>query len=731
MIETKTFTIHRQPTLVSQLVSVAVVGLLLAMASLLAAIFFAQVTMGLYALFALTLAHSALLFWLHRQRLSASRQVDQPQARWLEQLREGAAQAERNRLARDLHDTIKQQLFSINVVAATAQSLLRQDVDAALTALQEVRSLTQAALSEMKALLTQLRPHPLDNIGLIEAIREQLDALHFRAEVATALHCDDLPASERLGLGAQESLFRAVQESLSNIARHARAQTVTVHLTHDEKQLILTIVDDGQGFDPTHSQTGMGLLNVRTRLHELGGTALITAAPGQGCQVRLTLPLLRPQAQIDPALIERRYTLAWQISTAGTAIGAALLYLFAAAPTPIFTPIALLVLSAGVVLLWQRWQMLRPIIPASYLPWMRWVDIVATISFGASFLGLAGIINQASWQGCAAACAGLLFSLGAILFRSYAMRDSVHEWTTIEKEQSQRHSLQWVLPLFGLMQLFWFLDNGYAPALAEWRTRYLTENRFWFVWLLLMLLPLITSTLNIRWLRARQAAVGNWRPAAVPVTLPAPSAAVRRMRTSATALTWLLFLVLLPLAGSVLIQQQRNVIGLVGVSLMLALLLLGGKWWVEQWLSQRLAAWTTLALQQQAEKYYRHFFVYALLMCAGGIVGFLYARFEPVDNHAPAATLATQLLAGALAACISGAPPYLGLMVYISHQRVKWLTAHAAPETVKSKVNTYPTLTLPETEEGADRSAPRVPPGRGGGWEGGTEVVKSKDQNGE
>ncbi len=683
MIETKTLTLRTQPTLVGRLGTLAMVGLLLAVASLLAATLFAQVTTGLYALFALSLAQSTLLFWLHRQRLSASRQVDQPQARWLEQLREGAAQAERNRLARDLHDTIKQQLFSINVVAATAQSLLRQDVDAALTALQEVRSLTQAALSEMKALLTQLRPHPLDNIGLIEAIREQLDALHFRAEVATTLHCDDLPASERLGLGAQESLFRAVQESLSNIARHARAQTVTVHLTHDEKQLTLTIVDDGQGFDPTHSQTGMGLLNVRTRLHELGGTALITAAPGQGCQVRLTLPLLRPQPRIDPALVERRYTLAWQISTAGMTIGAALLYLFAAAPIPTFTPLILLVLIAAVVVLWQRWQLLGPIIPASYRPWMRWVDLVATLGFGASFLGLAGIINQGSWRGFVLACSGLLLSLGAILVRSYAMRDSVHEWTTIEKEQSQRHSLQWVLPLFGLMQLFWFLDNGYAPALAEWRTRYLTENRFWFVWLLLMLLPLITSTLNIRWQRAQQAAADDWSPPAASFTVPVPSAAVRWMRGVATTLTWLLFIVLLPLTGAVIMQQKQHFSSLVGVSIML--LLLGGKWLVEHWLSQRLPAWTTLALQQQAEKYYRHLFVYALIMAAGAIVGYLYALFEPVDNHAPAASLATKLLAGALAACISGAPLYLGLMVYISRRRVHWLTAHAATATGKSK----------------------------------------------
>lgn len=138
------------------------------------------------------------------------------------QLREAAVQEERNRLARDLHDTIKQQLFSINVAAATAQSLRHHDPEAAAQHIRRVRDLSQAAMAEMKALLTQLRPQPLATVGLIEAIRDQLEALRFRAEVTTELHHDALPDEGRLPPGAQETIFRVVQEALSNVARHAR-----------------------------------------------------------------------------------------------------------------------------------------------------------------------------------------------------------------------------------------------------------------------------------------------------------------------------------------------------------------------------------------------------------------------------------------------------------------------------------------------------------------------------
>lgn len=222
------------------------------------------------------------------------------------QLRETAAQDERNRLARDLHDTIKQQLFSINMAAATAQSLADSDPKAALEMVQEVRNLAQQAQVEMKALLTQLRPQPLATVGLVQAIKDQLEALHFRSEVATELKGESLPDEQALPLGAQEAIFRVVQEALSNIARHARANTATVEIAHDAGALAMRISDDGQGFDSVQQQAGMGMANMRARVTELGGTLTVASAPGKGVTIDVRLPLTLQRATLPEVERHRR-----------------------------------------------------------------------------------------------------------------------------------------------------------------------------------------------------------------------------------------------------------------------------------------------------------------------------------------------------------------------------------------------------------------------------------------
>ncbi len=264
-------------------------------------------------LLAAALATCALLIWerdaLHnRIRAAASRQAldaddaladierrlsraDQTESMAQMQLRETAAQDERNRLARDLHDTIKQQLFSINMAAATAQTLAQTDPDAAMGMVQEVRNLSQQAQVEMKALLTQLRPAPLATVGLVQAIGDQLEALHFRSEVKVEFS-GELPKDEsRLPIGAQEAIFRVTQEALSNIARHARASRASVSLNPTESQLTVRIADDGQGFDPASVGAGMGLSNMRTRIADVGGSLAVQSAPGAGTVIEITLPL--------------------------------------------------------------------------------------------------------------------------------------------------------------------------------------------------------------------------------------------------------------------------------------------------------------------------------------------------------------------------------------------------------------------------------------------------------
>ena len=233
------------------------------------------------------------------------------------QLRETAAQDERNRLARDLHDTIKQQLFSINVAAATAQSLAPTDPTGSAEMVQEVRNLAQQAQVEMKALLTQLRPEPLATVGLVQAIRDQLEALHFRSEVEVKLTGDGdaLPNEQQLPLGAQEAIFRVVQEGLSNVARHARAKHTTVELAQTERQFSVRIIDDGQGFAMTADNAGMGIGNMRTRIAETGGTLTVTSAVGAGTQIDVRVPLTATASALPEAdrhqLLDRWLGTAW------------------------------------------------------------------------------------------------------------------------------------------------------------------------------------------------------------------------------------------------------------------------------------------------------------------------------------------------------------------------------------------------------------------------------------
>lgn len=213
--------------------------------------------------------------------------------RWSRQIGEAAAQQERNRLARDLHDSIKQQIFSINVSAATAQARFETDPVGAKTAIADVRTSARDALAEMEAMLQNLRPVPLETVGLIEALRKQGEALQYRTGANVITEFGELPDAKHLPLGAQENLFRIAQEALSNIARHARAQNITLRIgtEADEESFSLTINDDGQGFDALTKQAGMGMKNMHSRAREMNGNLLVESLPRQGTRLHLSLPL--------------------------------------------------------------------------------------------------------------------------------------------------------------------------------------------------------------------------------------------------------------------------------------------------------------------------------------------------------------------------------------------------------------------------------------------------------
>ncbi len=213
--------------------------------------------------------------------------------RQLQQTSEAAAQEERHRLARDLHDSIKQQLFSIHVGTAAVQARWDSDPEGGKAALADVRQSAQAALVEMNALLQQLSPTPLAKVGLVPALQEQAKALGYRSGAVVQVTIEPLPDDDRFPEGAQEALFRIAQELLSNVARHARAAQVRLTLSPDEaaETVTLTITDDGQGFNPDKVAGGMGLNNVRQRVEGLNGRFHLNTQPNQGTSVRVSIPL--------------------------------------------------------------------------------------------------------------------------------------------------------------------------------------------------------------------------------------------------------------------------------------------------------------------------------------------------------------------------------------------------------------------------------------------------------
>jgi signal transduction histidine kinase len=207
-----------------------------------------------------------------------------------EQIRQAARIEERTRLARDLHDAVKQQLFVIQTGAATAQARFDADRDGAREAIEQVRAAAREATTEMEALLDELQARPLENVGLVESVRTQAAALQARTGAEVFVHVGELPPSTQLPHGAQDAIYRVAQEALANIGRHARASEVSVSLRQTEYDVELRISDNGQGFDPSRVSGGMGQRNMRARAGEVGGTLRVASRPGDGTTIVFRVP---------------------------------------------------------------------------------------------------------------------------------------------------------------------------------------------------------------------------------------------------------------------------------------------------------------------------------------------------------------------------------------------------------------------------------------------------------
>lgn len=238
---------------------------------------------------------AAVVAWIHAQRvgMSASRQVG---SAYDEHIRRIARREERARLARDLHDAVKQQLFVIQTAAATTQARFDSDAAGAREALQHVRAAAREATTEMEALLEELQAAPIESAGLVEALKKQCEAVGLRTGAEVSFQHGALPPQGRLAPGAHEALYRVAQEALANVAKHARASRVDVSLHATASEVELKIVDNGSGFDPRVRRHGMGLRNMETRATELGGRVSVEAGSA-GTTVTLVMPVTSATAR--------------------------------------------------------------------------------------------------------------------------------------------------------------------------------------------------------------------------------------------------------------------------------------------------------------------------------------------------------------------------------------------------------------------------------------------------
>jgi len=204
-----------------------------------------------------------------------------------------ARREERARLARDLHDAVKQQLFVIQTAAATAQTRFDDDPEGARDAVTQVRTAAREATTEMEALLDELLAAPMENTGLVEALKRQCEALALRTGAAVSFEPGTLPPAGSLRPGAHEAIYRVAQEALANVARHARASRVVVALQWHADRFVLRVSDNGIGVDASLGGTGMGITNMRERAAEVGGHLLIRPC-SPGTEVALSLPSTHP-----------------------------------------------------------------------------------------------------------------------------------------------------------------------------------------------------------------------------------------------------------------------------------------------------------------------------------------------------------------------------------------------------------------------------------------------------
>ncbi|MGN8981537.1 sensor histidine kinase [Enterococcus villorum] len=208
------------------------------------------------------------------------------------QTKEEILELERHRLARELHDSVSQQLFAAMMMmsALTEQAEKTDSSEMFRKQLRMVTDIINASQSEMRALLLHLRPVNLEGKRLKQGIEQLLKELQNKIQISLKWEIEDVKLSNSI----EDHLFRIVQELLSNTLRHAKANELEVYLHKINNNLLLRVIDDGTGFNMNENKTGSyGLNNIKERVSGIGGTVKIISFKGQGTSIEIKVPLIK------------------------------------------------------------------------------------------------------------------------------------------------------------------------------------------------------------------------------------------------------------------------------------------------------------------------------------------------------------------------------------------------------------------------------------------------------
>ena len=203
---------------------------------------------------------------------------------------EALIEKERKRIARDLHDTVSQELFAAHMIlSGVSQQALKLDREKMQTQLQSVAAILETAQKDLRVLLLHLRPVELEEKSLVEGIQILLKELEDKSDLEVSLKQNVSKLPKKI----EEHIFRILQELISNTLRHAQASCLDVYLYQTEVELQLKVVDNGIGFQlGSLDDLSYGLRNIKERVEDMAGTVQLLTAPKQGLAVDIRIPLL-------------------------------------------------------------------------------------------------------------------------------------------------------------------------------------------------------------------------------------------------------------------------------------------------------------------------------------------------------------------------------------------------------------------------------------------------------